>query len=47
MASLDRPFLDWVRIGDGFGSPSTAVDTAEVERALNAKGPRLIEALMT
>jgi thiamine pyrophosphate-dependent acetolactate synthase large subunit-like protein len=52
VASLDRPFLDWVKIGEGFGVPSVAVDNAEVlarelERALHQKGPRLIEAIMT
>lgn len=52
MASLDRPFLDWVKIGEGFGVPSVAVDSAEalareLERALMQKGPRLIEAIMT
>ena len=52
MSDLDRPFLDWVKIGEGFGVPSVAVDTAEalareLERALLQKGPRLIEAIMT
>ena len=52
MSSLDRPFLDWVKIGEGFGVPSVAVDTTEalareLERALLQKGPRLIEAIMT
>lgn len=52
MASLDRPFLDWVKIGEGFGLPSVAVDSAEalareLEKALMQKGPRLIEAIMT
>lgn len=52
MSSLDRPFLDWIKIGEGFGVPSVAVDTAEalareLERALLQKGPRLIEAIMT
>jgi acetolactate synthase-1/2/3 large subunit len=51
MAGLDRPHLDWVRIGEGFGVPSVSVDTAEglareLERALAASGPRLIEAVM-
>ncbi len=51
MSSLDRPFLDWVKIGEGFGVPSVAVDSAEalareLERALMQKGPRLIEAIM-
>ena len=51
MANLDSPYLDWVKIGEGFGVPSVAVDTAEalaqaLERALMQKGPRLIEAIM-
>ncbi len=51
MAGLDKPFLDWVKIAEGFGVPSVAVDTAEnlaceFERALAAKGPCLIEAIM-
>ncbi len=52
LASLDSPFLDWVKIGEGFGVPSVSVDSAEalareLERALMLKGPRLIEAIMT
>jgi acetolactate synthase-1/2/3 large subunit len=52
MANLDRPFLDWVKIGEGFGVPSVAVDTAEalareLEFALTQRGPRLIEAVMS
>jgi acetolactate synthase I/II/III large subunit len=51
MASLDNPYLDWVQIGEGFGVPSVAVDTAEalaraLEEALANEGPRLIEAVM-
>lgn len=51
MAMLDAPYLDWVRIGEGFGVPGVSVDTAEalaleLEKALAAKGPRLIEAVM-
>jgi acetolactate synthase-1/2/3 large subunit len=51
MAGLDKPFLDWVKIGEGFGVPSVAVDSVEalareLERALAGKGPRLIEAIM-
>lgn len=51
MAGLDKPFLDWVKIGEGFGVPSVAVDTVEglareLEKALAGKGPRLIEAIM-
>lgn len=51
MAALDKPFLDWVKIAEGFGVPAVAVDTAEdlareMERALAVRGPRLIEAIM-
>ena len=51
MTSLDRPHLDWVKIGEGFGVPSVSADTAEalaqeLEKALTQKGPRLIEAIM-
>jgi acetolactate synthase I/II/III large subunit len=52
MTSLENPHLDWVKIGEGFGVPAVAVDTAEalvaeLEKALAKKGPRLIEAVMT
>ena len=52
MTSLDRPPLDWVKIGEGFGIPSTSADSAEalsreLEKALAQKGPRLIEAVVT
>ena len=48
---LDNPLLNWVKIGEGFGVPSVAVDSAEalareLERALTHKGPHLIEAIM-
>lgn len=51
MVGLDRPFLNWVKISEGFGVPAVAVDSAEalareLERALMDKGPRLIEAIM-
>ncbi|MEZ5898593.1 MAG: acetolactate synthase large subunit [Hyphomicrobiaceae bacterium] len=51
MAALDEPFLNWVKVGEGFGVPGVAVDTAErlvhaLERALAEEGPRLIEAIM-
>jgi acetolactate synthase-1/2/3 large subunit len=51
MAGLDAPYLDWVKIGEGFGVPSVSVDTAEglaraLEAALAETGPRLIEAVM-
>ena len=52
MLGLDHPFLNWVKIGEGFGVPGVAVDSAEdlareFERALTHKGPRLIEAIMS
>jgi acetolactate synthase-1/2/3 large subunit len=52
MTSLNRPHLDWVKIGEGFGIPSASADSAEalgreLEKALAQKGPRLIEAVMT
>lgn len=52
MTGLDQPYLDWVKIGEGFGVPSVAVDNAdallrELDSALQAKGPRLIEAIVS
>jgi thiamine pyrophosphate-dependent acetolactate synthase large subunit-like protein len=52
MLGLDHPFLNWVKIGEGFGVPGVAVDRAEdlareLEKALTHKGPRLIEAIMS
>ena len=52
MLALDHPFLNWVKIGEGFGVPAVAVDSAEdlareLERALTQKGPRLIEAIIS
>jgi acetolactate synthase-1/2/3 large subunit len=51
MLRLDDPLLNWVKIGEGFGVPAVAADSAEalareLERALMHKGPRLIEAIM-
>ena len=51
MTSLDDPHLDWVKIAEGFGVSSVAVETPaalaqELEAALAQKGPRLIEAIM-
>jgi acetolactate synthase I/II/III large subunit len=50
--SLDNPFLNWVKIAEGFGVPAVAVDSVEdlareLENALTHKGPRLIEAIMS
>jgi acetolactate synthase I/II/III large subunit len=52
MLALDHPFLNWVKIGEGFGVPAVAVDSAEdlareLERALTQNGPRLIEAIIS
>jgi acetolactate synthase I/II/III large subunit len=52
MLSLDHPFLNWVKIAEGFGVPAVAVESAEnladeFERALAQKGPRLIEAIIS
>jgi acetolactate synthase I/II/III large subunit len=51
MLCLDNPFLNWVKISEGFGVPAVAVDSAEalaweLERALMHKGPHLIEAII-
>ena len=51
MTNLENPYLNWVKIGEGFGVASVAVETAEalareLEKALTQKGPRLIEAIM-
>ncbi len=52
LASLEDPSIDWVRLGEGFGVPGVAVETAEalaiaLDDALSQKGPRLIEAVMS
>ncbi|MEL6766157.1 MAG: acetolactate synthase large subunit [Pseudomonadota bacterium] len=49
MLRLDSPSLNWVQIATGMGIPATHATTAEdfhtqLEEALAAKGPRLIEA---
>jgi acetolactate synthase-1/2/3 large subunit len=51
MLGLDDPFIDWVKIGEGFGVPAVAVDSADalarqLERASVHKGPYLIEAII-
>jgi acetolactate synthase-1/2/3 large subunit len=51
MLGLDDPYLNWVKIGEGFGVSAVAVESAEalareLERALLYKGPCLIEAIM-
>ena len=52
MAGLDKPSLEWAKIGEGMGVPSSSVDNVAdlekaIERALADKGPRLIEAVMS
>jgi acetolactate synthase-1/2/3 large subunit len=51
MLDLTNPALDWCRLGEGMGVPSTRVATAEELRAALAEamaqnGPRLIEAML-
>ncbi len=51
MMNLDRPDLDWVKLGEGMGVPSSRVTTAEelclaLSRALAAEGPSLIEVML-
>jgi acetolactate synthase-1/2/3 large subunit len=51
MLDLSRPNIDWVEISEGMGVPATRATTAEefhrqLEQALAAKGPRLIEAMV-
>ncbi|SPE38240.1 putative acetolactate synthase large subunit IlvX [Candidatus Sulfopaludibacter sp. SbA6] len=49
---IGRPALDWVRLSEGMGVPATrATDGAEfasqLRAALDVRGPRLIEAVLT
>jgi acetolactate synthase-1/2/3 large subunit len=51
MLDLSRPDLDWVSLSEGMGVPATRAETAEtfhqqLSDALQAKGPRLIEAMV-
>jgi acetolactate synthase-1/2/3 large subunit len=51
MIDIGRPELDWVRLGQGMGVPSTratssAEFTAQFRRAMRENGPRLIEAVI-
>jgi acetolactate synthase I/II/III large subunit len=51
MLDLQRPDLDFVRLAQGLGVPATRASTAEefcqqLERALGAPGPSLIEAMV-
>ena len=41
MTGLDKPYLDWVKIGEGFGEPSVGVDTAEALRCKRIGRTRL------
>ncbi|MFT4253686.1 MAG: acetolactate synthase large subunit [Caulobacter sp.] len=51
LLDLGDPRIDWVAVSQGLGVPAERVDTAEafdaaLERAMTAKGPRLIEAAL-
>lgn len=51
MLDLSKPDINWVEISEGLGVPATRANTAEafheqLEQALAAKGPRLIEAMV-
>lgn len=51
MLSLDRPALDWVKLAGGMGVSAEAADSAAtfdaaLRRALSARGPHLIAAMM-
>jgi acetolactate synthase-1/2/3 large subunit len=51
MLSLDHPRLDWCALASGMGVPAERVTTvaefrAAFARALDAKGPALIEAML-
>jgi acetolactate synthase-1/2/3 large subunit len=51
MLDLSRPDINWVSMAEGMGVPATRADTAEefhqqLTTALEAKGPRLIEAMV-
>lgn len=51
MVDMTRPAIDWVRIGESMGVPSTlatttAEFTAQFGAAMRQRGPRLIEALL-
>ena len=51
MLDLSNPDLDFVKISEGMGVPAAQATTAEefnelLERFMNERGPRLIEALL-
>ncbi|PVM94147.1 acetolactate synthase large subunit [Caulobacter endophyticus] len=51
LLDIGDPRIDWVAVSQGMGVPAQRVDTAEAfdeafERAMAAKGPRLIEAAL-
>jgi acetolactate synthase-1/2/3 large subunit len=51
MLDLHRPDLDFVALATGMGVPATRATTAEeltdqLERALAAEGPALVEAML-
>ena len=51
MFDLGDPYVDWVSLANGFGIPAARAETieefsAQIEVAMAAKGPRLIEAVL-
>lgn len=51
MFDLNDPFVDWVSLANGFGVPAARAESieqfsAQIEAAMAAKGPRLIEAVL-
>jgi acetolactate synthase-1/2/3 large subunit len=52
LTELERPTVDWVALGKGFGVPATTVSTdtelgEALTRSLAEPGPNLIEAVLT
>lgn len=51
MLSLDRPAIDWVKLAESMGVAAEAAGSADafnaaLQRALQARGPRLIAAVL-
>ena len=51
MFDLNDPYVDWVSLANGFGVPAARAETieefaAQIEVAMAAKGPMLIEAVL-
>ena len=51
MFDLNGPYIDWVSLANGFGVPAARAESieefsAQIEVAMAAKGPRLIEAVL-